>query len=127
MKQFRTKIRSEKVSIDDQTDWSLIELSGKERDEFLMELKSRYVDSTGKLSNSIIKVKGLQAFLISMCLRTPAGDIVPIEVIQQWPAETVLALYEYCIDKNGLGENAREQGKKESAAKDPTGSESPLN
>lgn len=125
MRSFKTKIRSEQIQIDDSEGWELVELNGKERDLFIGELKSRYTDSKGNPTTSVQKVEGLQAFLVAMCLRDPQGNKVPASVIQEWNAATVQELYDYCMEKNGLGEKARDVGKKESAAKNETGSASP--
>lgn len=124
-KKYKTQLRQVMIDIDDNPNYKLIQLRGSQRDEFLMNHSKRYYDSKGVLQQRLQDPKGLQAFLISLCLHDPMGNCVPVEVIQSWPAEMVTDLYDDCVLMNGLGEKARDVGKNDSLAKADTGTPSP--
>jgi hypothetical protein len=86
-------------------DYVLMELDGAGRDAYLDEMGKRSKVQGGQVVG-LTNFKGLQAFLLAMCLRqvAPDGTYQPIksDTIQRWPSPTVNGLYQAAMEMNGL-------------------------
>ncbi len=82
----------------------LLELDGKERDNYLNGIGARVKHTADGKPAGLKSFDGLQASLVTACLRTDEGErsAVPVAVIQGWPARVVTRLYEAARDMNGL-------------------------
>lgn len=98
----------------DGNDYTIVELTGEERDNFLNLLAGRTkFDSKGNPSG-IKDSKGIQANLISKGLiDNETNKKVSLLVIQGWSASTQMKLFKRIHSLSGLGEDAKEKAKNE--------------
>ena len=90
--------------------YSLIEMNGQQRDEYLNCVKDNVSIGTDG-SATIIKFDGLQSSLVSKCLHDENGVIIPSDVIQAYPSSVVDALFEAAQKLNGLNKDSETQAK----------------
>lgn len=87
-------------------EYSLRELDGFERDKYLNSLSDRIrIDVNGKPSG-VKNFDGLQASLLSKCLWDAEGKLVPISVVQKWPARVQSSLFEQAQKLSGLDDKS---------------------
>lgn len=92
------------VTISGQT-YVLIELDGKQRDNYLNGIGQRLRHTPDGKPAGLKSFDGLQASLIALTMRDSAGKAVPIDVIQSWPARVVSKIYDAAREMNGLGDD----------------------
>jgi hypothetical protein len=103
------KKKSMPVEIDG-TAYTLEELSGIERDTYMEDMGARIqLDANGKPMASS-KLAGMQSFLVSMSLRSPDGTRVSQNIVNDWPASTVQALYDAAQDISSLRPQGADEG-----------------
>lgn len=83
--------------------YTLSELTGVQRDEYLNDTASRMkFDGQGK-AQGVKDFKGMQAKLVSLCLTKGSGGApVTVETINTWPASVVSALFKEAQKLSGL-------------------------
>ncbi len=90
--------------------YTLIEMTGKQRDAFLDDIGGRMKFIAGK-SAGMKNYDGLQAFLVALCLIDKKGDNVKKEVIQSYPSSVQTKLFKAAQELNGLDDESAEQVK----------------
>ena len=106
MLQFDLKFKELPVTIAG-ANYRLVEMSGTVRDAYLGELAGRMrIGPDGKPAG-FKTFSGVQAALVSACLRDAAGHSVAAETIQGWPGTVVAALYKAASELNGLAEDEK--------------------
>jgi len=90
-------------------EYYISEMTAEERDDYLQALSSRVkVDEEGR-PQGLKDFRGIQAELLSRCLRTKKGELVKKEEIQSWPSSVVTSLYEIAQKINLLSEGEGEK------------------
>lgn len=116
---FTTTLKSEVVSIDDK-DYTIRELTGKERDAYNTKSGARLkmeLDAKGRATPIVRNFDGYQSELITMALTDAAGTNVPESVIAGWPASLQTTLFRKIRVMSGLSLTEAEQAAIEDAAK----------
>ena len=125
---FSLKLKSVPITVElkDSTNvkYSLKELSGLDRDEFLQDMKGRTVlDKDGK--EDISNFKGLQALLLKRSLYDSSDAKVSAEALDSFPSSVLTMLYKEAQKLSGMVEDAESTLTDEliEAAKEMTDSE----
>lgn len=84
----------------------LKDLVGRDRDGYVTGLLTRSKDN-GNMKD----VNGLQASLLCRCLYNDKGALVSSEIVQQWPAKVVQALFDKAKEISGLKKDAEDTAK----------------
>jgi len=93
--------------------FSLVELTGESRDKYMTEMSQRMkYDGKGK-PTGLKSYNGLQAMLLTLCLRDQTGEAVKAADIQKYPSSAQNKLFEMAQEMNGLGELGEEEAKNE--------------
>ena len=88
--------------------FELREMVSSVRDKYLDQLGERMkIGVDGKVAG-VRKFDGLQASLLAVCLYDAEGKLVKKEVIQDWPAGTVSALFQEAQKLNALSASKEE-------------------
>lgn len=103
--EFSTKIKKLPVKIDGKQ-YTIQELNGEERDLY-MDMGLPRLGEDKKLKT----VKGMQADLLSICLRDSNGELVSKKTILAWPGAVQGGLFEAARDLSGLDEASEEEAK----------------
>lgn len=87
-----------------ETEAEICEMTAEARDRYLDLLAARMkIDASGQVAG-VKRYEGLQAELLSRCLRRKdTGAYIPITEIQSWPSSVVTALFQKAQDLNHLG------------------------
>lgn len=86
----------------------LRELTGEERDVYLSWMSKRIKFEDGKATN-ITNFEGMQAELLARCLHDEENKLVPVDILQKFPASALSVLFEVAQTLNGLSiEGAKE-------------------
>jgi hypothetical protein len=117
--EFTTTLKSVPVKIDGK-DYTLTELTGKERDAYNTESAKRLkmeLDAKGRATPIVRNFDGYQTELITMALVDAAGNHVPEDIIAGWPASVQAALFRKARELSGLSLTEDEQARIEAATK----------
>jgi len=111
------KLNIEPVEIEQQDGevltYTLRELSGKERDNYLTKMSSKMkFDAKGNPSG-LKDYQGLHAMLLNLVLRDPHDTIISVKDLQEFPARVQNALFEKAQEMNGLGDLGEAEAKNE--------------
>lgn len=104
--------RKEVPVILDGKNYKLKELTGKQRDLFLDNIGKRVNFVAGKAAG-MKNYKGLQSFLVSLCLCDENNEPVTEDTIQDYPASAQSALFKAAQELNGLNDEAEAEAKNE--------------
>lgn len=88
--------------------YQIREMSGLARDKYQDDVQERFAFDDKNIPTRIIKHEGMKAKLISLCLYTEAGTLVPMSTIQEWPSKVVDALFAECSKLNTLNKTVAE-------------------
>ena len=109
------KLGTEVVELEQADDtvktYTLRELTGEERDTYLTGVFKRMKFSPAGKSTGLSSFEGLQAMLLTLCLRDDAGELAKKADIQAYPASTQNQLFELAQKMNGLDVVAEEEAK----------------
>lgn len=105
---FSLERKTEVVYLDDQK-YTIVELDGDQRDKYLDNMNTRMDFGSG--TPTIKRFEGLQAFLLSLCLKNPQDQIVPLKEIQAWPSSVISALFKKAQVLSGLDDGAEAEAK----------------
>lgn len=90
-------------------EFTIEEMLGGERQEWQKRQRARYgVDYQGQPAG-IADFVGLEADLISCCLKDENGKPVPKGIVQGWPSGLQAALYQMCLSINSVSEKDQEK------------------
>jgi len=84
--------------------FTIKELTGKQRDEFLNDQSKR----AGKEGGMPKNFTGVFSSLLKLCLYDPTGNLVPVAVIDSWPSELSTELFMQAVALSGLNKKAEE-------------------
>lgn len=100
---FTISLKKQPVEIDGKI-YTVVELTGKQRDAFLNTSANRVkLDDKGN-AVGMRNFDGIHTHLVSMCLRDPEDKLVPESTIKEWPATAVEALFKLSQTLSGLGD-----------------------
>jgi len=105
MSKFSLKRKSEVLTFETENgdiEFTLKEMSAARRDSYLQKLQARVELNEDGSAKGVSNFVGLQAELIHESLEDKGGSPLPLEDIQEWPANVVAAVYEKCQVFNGL-------------------------
>ena len=93
-----------------QKDYTMHELSGKQRAQYLNEMNKRIsISPDGKAE--VKDFEGIQESLLSRCLKDEAGNFVTVEVLGEYPSSTLSDLFDDAQTLSGLDIKARQKAK----------------
>lgn len=112
-----TLVRIEKKVRIDGVIYTVKEMTGQQRDQWLNSMGNRMKMSPDGKPSGLKTYDGIQAGLIGLCLYDKDNVFVPIEKIHQWPASAQVKLFDLCQEVNGLNDKAAEEVKNDSGVK----------
>lgn len=89
--------------------WTLRELSGTLRNKYLTAANKKVVMKNGV---EVRDFTGSCSDLLTLCLFNPAGSTVTANVIDEWPSEMQLEIFQMAVKLSGLDKKAREEEEK---------------
>jgi len=93
-----------------QKDYTMHELSGKQRAQYLNEMNERIsISPDGK--TEIKDFEGIQESLLSKCLKDENGKLIELAVLSEYPASTLSDLFDDAQTLSGLDIKARQKAK----------------
>lgn len=108
-KSYSLALKKEVIDLDG-TPYTLKEMTGAVRDQYMQEFNNRMITSAdGK--TKITNYSGLQSKLVSFCLFDKEDKPVPEEVISKWPSSTVEALFKDSQLISGISKGEEEKAK----------------
>ena len=108
--EFSTKLEQVSVIIDKKK-YTLRELDGESRDEYMDLLNERMnVTEEGKVS-SVIKYAGIRTRRVSDSLFDDQGKNVSLTVVGKFPSSVLQVLFEKAQELSGIGDTATEEVK----------------
>lgn len=93
--------------------YTLREMTGSEMAKWRNSLASKMKIGSNGMPVGVKSFDGLESSLIAKCLVDPEGKLVKQEIIDDWPASTLKALFVKCQKLNGMEEESREAAKKD--------------
>lgn len=107
-KKYSLKLKSLPLVIEDEhgleQTYTLKELTGLQRDEFVNKTTARATDAKGKEKRH--DAKGLASDLLGMCLYDAQNRLVPANVINGWPSEMQQDIFLEAVELSGLTKKA---------------------
>ena len=91
--------------------YSLVELSGKDRDDYLNAMATKMKYNAKGEPIGIKTFKGLQASLLCLCLEDPNNAKVTQVDLEKYPASVVNELFKAAQKLNALDEEGQEEAK----------------
>jgi len=91
--------------------YKLKELTGQQRDDFLTGMSKRVNINDSSEDIDIKDFNGLQASLVSKSLYDEKNNLVPIDIVQSYPATVVSKLFEESQKLSGLDRISEEEVK----------------
>jgi hypothetical protein len=99
--QFKLTAATTAVTLDEK-EYVLTEMTAAARDTYLDQLSARMNMGADGKATGLKKFEGMQADLITVCLKAKTGESVPASEIQSWPASTVSSLFQEAQALNHL-------------------------
>lgn len=91
-------------------DYTMHELSGKRRAQYLNEMNERIsISPDGK--TEVKDFEGIQENLLTRCLKDEAGNFITVEVLGEYPSSTLSDLFDDAQTLSGLDIKARQKAK----------------
>lgn len=113
---FELELKEQQVELDGDL-FTIFELTGKQRDEYLNSVSQRVNYVNGKAAG-MKNLTGLQSSLIALCLKDEAGKSVKETDIQQYPSSVQTKLFEIAQELSGLGKEEDPEKAEEEAKND---------
>lgn len=111
---FTTKTKTVPVELNGEV-YSLVEMTGLLRDEYLDTTKDRFKFNNEGKAAGISSFSGMQAELIVRTLKDGKGNFVSVDFVQSLPCTVTSALFDAAQELNNLG--SKDEGKAEAEAK----------
>jgi len=112
-KKYSLRLKSMPLVIEDESGveqhYTLKELTGLQRDEFVNKTTARAQDAKGKEKRH--DAKGLASDLLAMCLYDSQSRLVPAQVINNWPSEMQQDIFMEAVELSGLMKKAEDASK----------------
>lgn len=89
--------------------YTLKELSGKQRNQYLDKMKARVKLGKDGQAESVSSFEGFQADLLVLCFYDAAGELVTAEEIESFPSSTQMDLFKMAQNLSGLDEGIDEE------------------
>lgn len=101
MKKFSTQREGTPVEIDGNI-YQVVLLVGSDVAKYRKTMGGRVKYGTNGRPQGLTSYEGLEATLISYCLRDPHGAVVPVATIDAWPQPVIKNLFEMCLEMNKM-------------------------
>lgn len=124
MRKYKTALHREPLEIDD-VDYAMVELCGKERDEYIQQMQGRMRFTASGKPAGLKNFEGLQASLLTRTLhratldKTDTDDVRVVEThdrvsaleVQGWGSKMQTELFLYAQELCGMGDDAEDEAK----------------